>query len=446
MVLNRFSATGIFKLSQARSLPFLLPAAYVVFGFFYLQHYFITDVNSWLGLVLAPYLLLIRKGNYSFRYLLPTLVCLGLAFFIPITTLVYLTLIFGLLLALESTIGKVSYYILFLLLILSSVFQYFSNFFGFPIRLWLSKIAGQILLLLGKPVEVSGNLIQLNGEIFSVDPACTGLRMLATSFLLALFVLAFYHRKTGTNVRFLVVSGLLLFTLLLNIVANLLRIVLLVLFKIPPENIFHDVVGMACLVVYVVLPLLFITGKLFKNSTVSAKKVSAHFQISKRNILLNLVLFIGISAAGFKTATIKSNRNTTQNNLELSGYKKQIVQDGITKFENQNYLLYVKPVWFYSAEHSPMVCWTGSGYSFQSIKEEVVKGRKIYTAELKNGTDKLHTAWWFDRENCKTIDQLEWRWEAAKTNRQFNLINITAATPEALQIKTKELLSQPVFN
>src|SRR5690349_18732276 len=124
--------------------PWLLVAGYLVFAGYYLQNYFIPDANFYLGLALAPYLMLIRKGNHSFRYLLPTLLCLGFSFFIPLTSLVYLALIFGVLLLIETTFGKVSYFIPFLLLILSTIFNYFSNFIGFPIRLWLTKIAGEM--------------------------------------------------------------------------------------------------------------------------------------------------------------------------------------------------------------------------------------------------------------------------------------------------------------
>lgn len=433
------------ELSVRRMLPLLLVAGYLAFGAYYLQHYFIPDANLYLGLVLAPYLMLIRKGAYSYRYLLPTLVCLGFSAFIPLTSLVYLTLIFGMLLMVESTIGKVSYFIPFLLLILSTIFNYFSNFIGFPIRLWLSKIAGEILLQVGQQVEVSGNLISLNGEAFSVDPACAGLRMIATSFILTLFILAFYQRKTRKEISFGFVAALLLLTLLLNIGANLLRIVLLVLFKIPPENLFHDLVGMACLVLYVVLPLLFITGKFFRNGTQNAEKSMAVFPPKSTSIALSFIVLSATVLVGLKTEKIKAAAVSQENTLALAGYQKQILTDNITKFENEEFLIYVKPVSFYAAEHSPMVCWTGSGYNFKSINVEQLNGREIYTGVLQKGTDKLYTAWWFDKGNCKTINQWEWRWQAAKTNQAFNLINVSASTPGALQIKTKELLSKPLF-
>lgn len=430
-------------------LPLLLPLGYLVFAAYYLQHYFIPDANLYLGFVLAPYLLLIKKGKYSLRYFLPTLFCAGTAFFIPLTSLVYLGLVFGLLLALESTQGKVSFLVPILLFILSTIFNYFTNLIGFPIRLWLSEIAGKILLQTGQAVAVTGNLISLNGTVFSVDPACAGLRMLATSFILTLFVLAFYQRKTGKEASLKLVLSLLLLTLVLNIGANLVRIVLLVLFEIPPDNIFHDLVGMATLVLYVVMPLLFICKRLFQcylSQPESSAPVSEVKLPSQFNYLLSFCLLLGTVLAGLKTEEAKATRLSQANNLTLPGFKKEILTDGITKFENAENLIYVKPVNFYAAEHSPMVCWSGSGYSFKAINQEKINGREIYTGVLQKGQDKIYTAWWFDRGTCKTISQWEWRWQAASTNQTFNLINVNAATPGKLRTKTIELLEEPVFD
>lgn len=428
----------------------LLAAVYLAFSGWYLRDFFVADLNLYFSLLLVPYLLLLKPGKYSFRYLPPALLFLGLAIFVPVKTLVYLALVFGLLFLLESTIGKVSYYLLFLLFIMSSVFRYFSNFFGFPIRLWLSKIAGNILELTGQEVAVSGNLISLNGTDFSVDPACTGLRMLATSLLLALFVLAFYQRKTGREASFKLVSGVLLLTLLLNIGANLFRIVLLVLFQIPPENIFHDLVGMACLVLYVVVPLLLvadrIAGKPKAEIPEPVRQETSTGRVPVYGLLLSFLVFSATVFAAQNTTETKAALATSGNGLMLKGYTKKVLNEGITKFENAEALMYVKPVHFYSAEHNPTVCWTGSGYDFTRIEKRYHFGTEIYTGILQKGNDKLYTAWWFDQGQIKTISQLEWRWQALKTDAGFNLVNVSATSPEALEQKLQFFLKQPLFN
>src|SRR5690606_7473196 len=159
-------------------------------------------------------------------------------------------------------------------------------------------------------VEVLGNIIVLNGQEFAVDPACTGLNMLTVSLLLSLFMLAFYQRKTGHGNSFLLVAGVLLLTFGLNILANLFRIVLLVLFKIPASNIFHDLVGMACLILYVVLPLLWLLPKLNFGRRIQKNAVEnaagKQLMLSQEfRMLVSFLLFSATVFAGFQTTQTK---------------------------------------------------------------------------------------------------------------------------------------------
>lgn len=443
-----------FALKKTRKLHVSLPVLLVVlqtgFAAWYLRDFFIPDVNLYLGLCLAPFLLLIRKGSFSFRYLVPALLFLGLAWLIPVKTLVFAALLFGLLFLLESTQGKVSFYLLFLLLLLSPAFRYFSNFFGFPIRLWLSQVAGEMVGFTGQKVEVLGNIIVLNGQEFAVDPACTGLNMLTVSLLLSLFILAFYQRKTGSGNSFVLVAGVLLLTFGLNIAANLFRIVLLVLFKIPAGNLFHDLVGMACLVLYVVLPLLWLLPKL--QFTKKLPELATEIPEGKRSFFapetglgLGFLLFSATVLVSFKTTETKASLAQQENRLALSGFRKGMMQENITRFENEKALIYVKPVHFYSAEHNPTVCWTGSGYEFTRIRKQTWQGKEIYTGVLQKDSDKLYTAWWFDKGQTKTISHAQWRWKAFRESTQFNLINVTAATEAELQENTKTLLQSRLF-
>ena len=173
----------------------------------------------------------------------------------------FLTIVFGSLFLVESTIGKTGYYAMFLLLIISPIFNYFNNAIGFPIRLWLSELAGRVIQAVGKKTEVIGNLIIVNGSEFSVDPACAGLQMMATSFIIGLFVLAYYQKKRAKPFSLLFVLSILCGTFVLNVIANLIRIVLLVLFDIKAESGFHDIVGICCLLLYVLFPLIQLTDR-----------------------------------------------------------------------------------------------------------------------------------------------------------------------------------------
>jgi exosortase N len=144
---------------------------------------------------------------------------------------------------------------LFLLGVLSPVFNFLSTVFGFPIRLRLSAWAGALLQGAGLEMAVSGNVISVNGTDFSVDPACMGLNMLVVSLIIALLLLAFQERKRQQTLPMYRIVLVLLATFGLNLLGNLIRIVLLVWFRLLPDNPLHDAVGMVCLLTYVVLPL-----------------------------------------------------------------------------------------------------------------------------------------------------------------------------------------------
>jgi len=77
-------------------------------------------------------------------------------------------------------------------------------------------------------------------------------------------------------------------------------------------------------------------------------------------------------------------------------------------------------------EHTPLLCWKGSGYKFKSIKEIIINGNKIYSGQLIKPGSQLYTAWWYYNGEIQTIDQLDWRIRMIKGEEKFCLINVTA--------------------
>jgi len=223
-----------------------------------------------------------------------------------------------------------------------------------------------------------------------------------------------------------------------------------VLFKIPASNIFHDLVGMACLILYVVLPLLWLLPKLNFGRRIQKNAVEnaagKQLMLSQEfRMLVSFLLFSATVFAGFQTTQTKAALAMQENRFELSSFRKKMMQENITRFENEAALIYVKPVHFYSAEHNPTVCWTGSGYEFTRIRKQTWNGTEIYTGVLQKGADQLYTAWWFDKGKTKTISHGLWRWEAFRRSEQFNLINVTAATEKGLQENANWLLQSRLF-
>src|SRR5690606_3287546 len=135
----------------------------------------------------------IRKGERGNMYFWWAVGVGSLTLLFPTTIGVYCLLVFSMLYVLEQLAGKTNFIFTFHLLLLSPLFQYFNSLISFPIRLALSETAGKMLQMAGFEIQVSGNLIRLDGADFLVDSACSGLFMLRYSFLFAILILAYFQ-------------------------------------------------------------------------------------------------------------------------------------------------------------------------------------------------------------------------------------------------------------
>jgi len=407
----------------------------------FLHEYFVWTSTLITAVIAAPYICTIEKGKFSLRYLMPTLIAVAITSIVPVKTTLFFTILFATLFLIENRLGKVNNIAIFLLLLISPIFNYASNALGFPIRLWLSDLAASILSYAGSNYKAEGNLITHAGFEFSIDQACAGLNMLAVSLILGLFLITYYQKSLNKRVSFQQTAILLFITVLLNILCNLFRIVLLILFKVMPDNILHELIGIICFIGYLIIPLAYIVRVFFKYFVKEQHIVP---QTTTRQVILRyqFIHFALLAAVLFVSFKLKSSDHFEKavNQVQIQGYKKENLANGIMKFENRQSLIYLKPTVFYAPEHNPMVCWKGSGYDFKSIRKQIFSGREIYTGTLVKGNDIIYTAWWFESKQMKTINQLSWRWKALKDNNQFYLININASSPAVLIKIIKKML------
>lgn len=419
---------------------------YLALVIWFIPGYFKWDANLVMGMLLVPYVCGVDQEKRSLRYLIPALLSMSLAMTAPVNTLFFVALLFAVLLLIENSIGKVSNIFLFLALLISPVFGHITRMGEFPVRLWLSEKVADVLAFTGMQVSAAGNQILMGNYEFSVDQACAGLNMLVMSILICLFVLAWYQRQMSKTLAFKYLWMLSFITILLNIACNFFRILLLVRFKIMPGTFLHDAVGIGCLVVYVLLPLLIGIKPIVKRLGKATAILPAESVVFPgiRYPLLHIVFLAGMLFLA--THLIKAdNLVTASNPVQITGYHKKQLAGGILKFENKDALIYLKPTAFYAPEHDPMICWVGSGYVFKSIRQENIGGYKVYTAILTKKQDKIYAAWWFDNGKVKTVNQFSWRWQAAKNEGQFYLVNVNAASPEELHQKAGEMLSRNIF-
>lgn len=432
-------------LTGRTKLPVLiLPVVYTITGVLQLQHYF-----SWkstfvmlcviaMGVVFQPD----RSRPGSTRCGWIALFFLLLLWQIPVLTIRYATIITALFFVTEYFFGRLQTLTFITAALIAPAIDFMVNVFTFPIRLWLTGVAGNILAGINPAVTTAGNMILLGSNEFSVDPACMGLQMMLTSLLCGMMLIAFYQRRyqkvlpfTGVLVVLLTIAGL-------NITANLFRIILLVQFALPPEAMAHDAMGIATLLIYVILPLL--PGvKWMLQRYGKAKPVHTGVQPPPLyGWLLHGVLAAGIIGGHFFIPGKRAASGEMDQQVKhLPGYSYAVLDDHVIKQTRANALLYVKGIpGFYFTDHQPMICWKGSGFGFYKIAEVTIADTKVYTAELQKENTTLYTAWWYESRTRHSNSQLEWRWDALCSGNNYYLVNITVEKKSLLEPEIQTLL------
>ncbi|NJO91208.1 MAG: archaeosortase/exosortase family protein, partial [Chloroflexia bacterium] len=132
-------------------------------------------------------------------------------------------------------------------------------------------ISTQIISFVNDSIQSSGNQIFFNGEKFTVDPECMGLKMVITGYLLTLVMIAWFERRSKKELTFLKVILILLIVSILIIISNLFRIIGIIFAKAAPETFLHEMIGISSLIVYVVIPVYFLSRFFYKKFATPVK-------------------------------------------------------------------------------------------------------------------------------------------------------------------------------
>ena len=411
---------------------------------------FLSNSNVLLGLCLIPFCFFLSPGRkFNYTYLGVALAFGAIAYIYNVRAFYFFMLASYALFVVELYFGKTNPLIIFLLMFSAPVFHQVSVILGFPIRLKLSDWAGQILSLMGKNIKVEGNVMLMDGNAFSVDEACMGLSMLSTSLLMGSALIAHQYRVTGLRLNFVHLSLFFSGVFVLNLFSNLLRIVMLVLLNIPPEEPMHEIVGILCVIFYVIVPLYFLSkfgiGRLgiSLNTNVPDKPLVHPFYRSVLAVVAILVLVIGVHINNHRNLP----RTLEHANVSLPGATMEQMDEGITKLYDEEILIYLKPIpEFFTSEHTPLLCWKGSGFEFQSVIKTKAAGYDIYTGKLEKPGEKLFTAWWYNNGNITTIEQWDWRLRMLRGEKEFCLVNVTAKDETLLMNRVELMLRNDLLN
>ncbi|MFY7789028.1 MAG: archaeosortase/exosortase family protein, partial [Thermoflexibacteraceae bacterium] len=263
LVIDLMSSSFSVSVPPIKPLLLYVGVLFVLGIYNYFLPHVIWDINTFGGLLLLPYLFIFhpqeQKTAPSWRFGVLSALFLCLAVALPRqNSPLFFALCFALFFLVENILGKLALFSLWTIGLVSPLLRYFGTSFSFPIRLELTNIAGKALGYLFTDVSNLGNVITLNGQEFSVDPACVGLKMIGTSLMIALLFMAYFQRLTQKIIPFWLSCVLILCVMLLNIINNLLRIMILVVFRVMPETPLHDILGLLSLLIYVIIPFYFI--------------------------------------------------------------------------------------------------------------------------------------------------------------------------------------------
>lgn len=432
--LTKPSFSNLNKSALTKAAPIVLV---FIGGYFTLSNYLLYNFHLVLGLIVLVGSIRIDKNQRSWRYIVPILACFIILAIVKITFVYYLVWILCILALIELSYGKMNLAPFFAFLFISPLFEYFKSVFGFPIRIELTDSVVKVLQHFFSGITSAGNIIYFDDLPFYIDEACTGLNTLGFTIALTLVLLGFHERKAEKNLRFTNYIFFLTCSIALVIFSNAIRITLLILFRIPADTFMHEAYGIVVILTHIVLPLYFLTNQLPKFSKLFKPNTTSTIKETK---LWSILLVIGCLGFGIRDFTYQPNYSDSSFNTPLN-YTIDKTSFGVTKLQNDKALIYIKPpVKPYQLEHSPTVCWVGSGYKFTEIKELNIYNRTIYTGLLKNKTDVLYTAWWFDGGENKTINPFKWRLDGFKNNTQYRLINITCSSDEELKSELKKWL------
>lgn len=413
-------------------------------GYIAFPLFFISRPNVLIGVVLFPFALFCNgKQRINYFYLVFMLACASIALLYSLRVFYFFTITFFVLFLIELWSGKVNPLILFLIVFMSPFFKQIAVIMGFPIRLQLSSWAGELLRVAGFEIQVQGNMMILDGAHFAVDEACMGLNMLVFAMLIGVVALIHQYRSQQLQLTFWKVAAFFVIVFFLEIISNLLRILVLVVFKIGQQNPMHEITGILCFVIYVVVPVYFISSWFVRQGGKPLVFDVYKITPTRFTLLSIIVLSTGMLLVGVHVKEGKEKPAMVHATVSLPGFQSTHINDGISKLYNETTLLYVKPIPdFFSGEHTPLMCWRGSGFQFEGIQKRIVYGSEIYVGKLVKPGDSLFIAWWYSNGKVQTIDQTDWRMRMFKGEDRFCLVSVTTKSEADLYTSLEQIIQQ----
>jgi exosortase N len=389
-----------------------------------------------LGVIAFPYVVRFESKQGNYRFAIVALISAVVLFFVRSGSLYYFSSVFIVLFVLDRWWGRINLLPVFLAIAVSPVISNVVYIWSFPIRLKLTSLASTLLNGIGMNYKVDGNILSLDSNTFSVDPACIGLKLVITSVVIVMLIISFAERKTNKSLPVITTIFILSLTVLGSVVSNFIRLLTLIVFYILPENPMHDVIGILSLFIYVLVPMFYFTRTFvhrYGQDLSPINKGKAGLKTGRLSYILYGILIVFQIFNGPKYLSAGVRLNDKLEAFGLPGFSKRVTEHGVLKLQSDKALIYIKPpVNFYQGSHDPRYCWQGSGYTFSKMELIDIGEREIFTALLTKDGDTLYSAWWYQSKQSSTPHEWDWRTASIKGEGKFYLINISCTSQDEL--------------
>lgn len=253
----------------------------------------------------------------------------------------------------------------------------------------------------------------ISGRRISVDTACMGLSMLRTGFLCAVALLSLEEKRSGRRfsyMQYLLVFALTLFCIILS---NYFRILILLLTGNTEDNLLHQLIGLSCFALYILLPL-FVLFRFMRprKSFRETRPSSSYIPVFIFGILMIFALALSLR--------IEKGPEYSRILDGLPVKDGEWVNPEVYKIEEEGKLTYIK-----TASHSPMLCWTGSGYQVLRDYISTYEHKPAHCTLLEKDGKVLYSYWWYENGSERALSFPEVMLTQLFTGNPARLINVT---------------------
>lgn len=375
--------------------------------------------NDFLGVVFSIGLFFIggRKTNFKISYLLIALLLLFefITYRLHTKSLHFLSLTLLVCLAYYYFTKRFSFIAFICILLFSSLFNKFFDHLTTEIKQTLCY--GVFVTLKNfLPIDrIEGVTFYINNSKITIDTACMGLSMFKTGLLTGALLLTLEEKKQRLYFGIMQIIAFCTVIVILNIISNYFRIITLVLLNCTQENLLHHTVGLACFIIYQVVPMLFLI-RYFKPKREEIFSVDFQPKLLPITIGIGIVLFTSLEMKNEKNEDILSNLNPKYNIAQGVWVNKEVF-----KIVTPEKLIYIK-----TPSHKPLICWTGDGYTITESKEITIGQEKIWLATMEKDSIQYSSYWWYECGNKKYTSFIEVMLMKLLYNEPIRLLNETS--------------------